>query len=229
MRWIGTESGIAPNETWSTINPSNPNGGGVENGSVFAPAEADTTLQLDDQWFYNPQVGLRSVDELKVVYESTVGRNSKLLLNIAPSASGKIPDAAMARYKSFGDLVRGCYSEKSAIASTSGIANNSLILNLPAGGAIVDRVTIAEDQSGGQLITSFQVWGVPTAHPGTYQPISQGQSVGNKRIARVFSQFRHISFTQLKLIVAAKEGIADPPRLRQFSAFSACNQRVRDE
>ena len=107
----------------------------------------------------------------------------KLLLNIAPSASGKIPDAAMARYKSFGDLVRGCYSEKSAIASTSGIANNSLILNLPAGGAIVDRVTIAEDQSGGQLITSFSSLGRPDCTP-RHVPANSTGSIGGKQAHR---------------------------------------------
>ncbi len=71
IRWCGTESGSADYPNWST----GPDGGGDPDSPYWCPAEVDTTLQNADQWFYNPGVGLRSLEVLKGVYHTSVGRN----------------------------------------------------------------------------------------------------------------------------------------------------------
>ena len=49
VRWIGTESGIAPVDNWSadtlTGGDGFGNGGGVRNGTAWVPADCDVTLQ----------------------------------------------------------------------------------------------------------------------------------------------------------------------------------------
>ena len=217
VRWIGTEAGRSPKDTWSTTN--SPTGAGQRNGSLFAPAEADTTLQQQDQWFFNPHVEPRTLADLQSVYAQTVGHNTQLLLNIAPMPNGSIPEAAMKRYQEFGDWIRECFGNAHQIAATSGTANNSLVLSMPKGGRTVGRIVIEEDQTSGQLIDMFQVWGEPEKYPGTWQPLGQGQSIGNKRIIEVPDSFRSLAFTSLKLIIASPNGSAG---IRQLAAFSDC-------
>ena len=49
VRWIGTESGQAPDPNWST---GVSNDGGDPDSPIFCPAECDTTLQENDRWFW---------------------------------------------------------------------------------------------------------------------------------------------------------------------------------
>ena len=55
-------------------------------------------LQNGDKWFWDPGAGLRTLSELVDVYHGTVGRNSNLLLDIAPMPNGSIPADAKLRY-----------------------------------------------------------------------------------------------------------------------------------
>ena len=48
IRWIGTEEGVAPNETWSSAASSQDYGAGDKQGEVFVPAEADTCIRTAD-------------------------------------------------------------------------------------------------------------------------------------------------------------------------------------
>ena len=86
VRWVGTEAGVAPDPTWST----GYSGGGDPDSDIFQPAEADTTLQEGDQWFYNATVGVRSLATLLDVYHGTVGRNAFLMMDFAPNRDGLI-------------------------------------------------------------------------------------------------------------------------------------------
>jgi hypothetical protein len=43
------------------------------------------------------------------VYHGTVGRNSFLMMDFAPTPEGMIAPDQAARYKEFGDWMRGCY------------------------------------------------------------------------------------------------------------------------
>jgi hypothetical protein len=69
------QGGIAPYPLWSTGNTSD---GGDPNSPYFVPAECDTTLQEQDQWFYNPSVGIRCAF-LFYYYYFTFPRTTKSL------------------------------------------------------------------------------------------------------------------------------------------------------
>ena len=96
IRWVGTESGLPQYPIWSTSVDCGP-GVGSPDGAYFCPAESDTTLQENDQWFWKPGFPIRNLTELQDVYYHTVGQNTNLLLNAAANSSGLIDAAAFQR------------------------------------------------------------------------------------------------------------------------------------
>ncbi len=65
LRWVGTESGEPSYPVWSNANPGE-NGQGRPDGTLFAPAESDTTLSPFDEWFWKPAYTYRTLSDLKV-------------------------------------------------------------------------------------------------------------------------------------------------------------------
>lgn len=101
VRWIGNENGVAGETNWSTVDPAVvpvPGTAGAAatrmmqqgdpNGSVWRPGETDVSIRPG--WFHHPaeDARVRSVDNLVSLYFTSVGRNSKLLLNVPPTRDG---------------------------------------------------------------------------------------------------------------------------------------------
>jgi alpha-L-fucosidase len=66
VRWVGSESGLAPYPCWSTCDYSG-DGAGDPRAATWFPAETDFTLQNGDNWFYNADAGVHSAAELRNV------------------------------------------------------------------------------------------------------------------------------------------------------------------
>ncbi|KFY38444.1 hypothetical protein V495_06565 [Pseudogymnoascus sp. VKM F-4514 (FW-929)] len=187
VRWIGTETGEAPEETWSTGTTSD---GGDPTSPIFCPAECDTTLQTEDRWFFGVDQPLRSIEEMIDVYHTTVGRNCILELDLAPDRSGLIPARHAARYKQLGDFIRSCYDKPIAPKETKPendeAGSYSLAFDVPTA---IDRIVLMEDQTNGQVIRSYQVHAkivdAQEANGTLNVPwtlVSNGTSVGHKKI-----------------------------------------------
>src|SRR6266513_3651478 len=106
VRWCGNESGTAGDPNWSTVNPDvvpfpgadspeikNELQHGDPAGSVWRPAEVDVSIRPG--WFHHPAEDdrVRDADNLVGLYFTSVGRNSKLLLNVPPTREGVLHDA----------------------------------------------------------------------------------------------------------------------------------------
>ena len=104
VRWCGNEHGSAGDPNWSMVDPSAVPYPGISGrrviaslqhgdpaGTVWRPAEADTSIRPG--WFYHPAEDARvlSVDALVDLYYRSVGRNAKLLLNVPPTRDGLAP------------------------------------------------------------------------------------------------------------------------------------------
>ncbi|MDD4970105.1 MAG: alpha-L-fucosidase [Paludibacter sp.] len=99
-RWVGNESGFSGDPCWSTIDSlsikeesdhiTELNQGQV-NGNAYIPAEVDVSIR--PSWFYHKEEDghTKTVKELWDIYCNSVGRNSVLLLNLAPDRRGLIP------------------------------------------------------------------------------------------------------------------------------------------
>ena len=211
LRWVGTESGEPAYPIWSNAMATEAgctSGKGTSSGTVFCPAETDTTLQLNDKWFYREDIGYRDLATLKTVYLKSVGQNTNLLLNAAANASGLIPDAARSIYKSFGDWIKSCFG--SPVAKTSGTGNYfSLHVNSPVE---ITKISVSEDQTNGEMVTSFSI--TVTTVDGQIDPIvTDGKSIGNKYIADLGEPMM-VSAVELVIISAY-----DTPNIRDFSIY----------
>lgn len=110
VRWIGNERGVAGETNWSTMDPAAvpyPGADGAHivralqqgdpRGSVWRPGETDVSIRPG--WFYHPaeDARVKSVDDLVEIYFTSVGRNSKLLLNVPPTRDGLLHEVDVAR------------------------------------------------------------------------------------------------------------------------------------
>src|SRR5262245_57269714 len=70
---------------------------GDPNGSAWRPGEADVSIRPG--WFHHPaeDARVKTVDQLVRLYFTSVGRNSKLLLNVPPTRTGLISDVDVSR------------------------------------------------------------------------------------------------------------------------------------
>ena len=237
VRWAGTEGGVAPIDTWSTSASSAAYGGGDPDAGFFFPANCDTTLQEGDQWSYNPKVALRSLKELIAVYHATVGRNCNLELDWAPfeagPQSGSLPPAQTQRFREFGEWIRTCYGDANRAAQTSGnttagsgggssgVTQMVLALPPPSATALIDRVSISEDQTYGQRILA---WRLVT---GTGTLLGQGKSIGNKRIVHfnasaIDGNAGSRGDSGAPVLVLEVTSAKAQPVIRSFAAFYNC-------
>ena len=212
-RWIGSESGYAPNETWSTCDYSqNGSGGGSPDASTWFPAETDFTVLQGDTWFFDATRTVRPPSELRAMYEASVGHNTQALIGIGipPNASlaGTAQAAALA---TLGAWVDGCFG--SPIAQTSGTGYSFTLM--PSAATALDRVVVAEDQALGQRIREWQVSAFLSN--GTRVQLGQGRSIGNKRIV-AFPEVQGVAMVLLNI----SQAVGGTPALRSLAIFGGC-------
>ncbi len=70
------------------------------------PAEVDVSIRPG--WFYHPEEDdqVRSLENLLHIYDSSVGGNAMLLLNVPPMPSGRIHENDVKRLRELGDTIR---------------------------------------------------------------------------------------------------------------------------
>ncbi|MGQ0647378.1 MAG: alpha-L-fucosidase [Gemmatimonadaceae bacterium] len=219
VRWIGNERGVAGETCWSTIDPAAvPYAGydapgvgellqrGDPRGGVWRPGETDVSIRPG--WFWHPAEDgkVRSAGNLLDLYFTSVGRNSKLLLNVPPTTDGlwhpndvtSLDVFASRRTDLFDrDLCRGARvisdsrgSSGSALVvdpdpetwwgTDPGIqrATLELVLGRPSRANVL---RLAEPIVHGQSIERYSV---AIATGGTWRPATSGTTIGYARLAR---------------------------------------------
>lgn len=107
-RWMGNENGVAGATNWSTLNtdgfgvgadapPAAVLNTGNEGGKYWIPAEVDVSIRPG--WFYSAATDnkIKTLRELVSIYNTSVGRNSNLLLNVPVNRDGLIHPADSTR------------------------------------------------------------------------------------------------------------------------------------
>ena len=128
-RWVGNESGIAGRTNWSTFSPECFTAGagappgdtlqiGNIHGNAWVPAETDVPLRLGWFWRESENDKVKSLQELVSIYNTSVGRNSLLLLGVAPDITGHIHPADSARLMEFGAAIKEIFSTNLAEGAT---------------------------------------------------------------------------------------------------------------
>ena len=117
VRWCGNERGIARDAEWSVV-PRGADAQSPDLGSreavlgkelIWHPAETDVSIRPG--WFYHKKEdgSVRSGEELVRLYESTVGANSALLLNVPPDRRGLIAEPDFAALSEMGRVLKQRY------------------------------------------------------------------------------------------------------------------------
>jgi alpha-L-fucosidase len=201
IRWCGNERGVAGEPNWSIVDPTVvtfPGQSGPEVipalqhgstvGTVWRPAEADVSIRPG--WFYHAAEDekVRTVDSLVDLYLSSVGRNSKLLLNVPPTRQGLLHDVDAQRLAAFRDARDAAFGHDLGAGATPSWTTPSpgtieLELEL-ANPARVSAVRIEESIAYGQGVASHAV-SVSDANPMVWFDVASGTTVGYARIHRL--------------------------------------------
>jgi len=210
VRWIGNERGIAGDPNWSTVNPATvpyPGATGADvismlqhgdpRGSVWRPGEADVSIRPG--WFWHPAEDgqVKSVDALVDLYFSSVGRNSKLLLNVPPTRDGLIHPTDAARLAGMRERLDGIFAEDRYRAAAEGREVTVAIADL------------REEIANGQAVAAYRLEGRVN---GAWRELSRGTTIGHRKLDR----FAPTTVSGVRLRIGAAEGPAGPVAIRLF-------------
>jgi len=198
IRWIGNESGSAGSTNWSTMDqaavpyPGAPGDAviralqqGDPEGTVWRPGETDVSIRPG--WFYHPEEDgrVKSVDDLVGIYLSSVGRNSKLLLNVPPTREGLLHEIDAARLLQLRHRLAALFLEDVAMGrapvwQSTGprSAHATVDLASPTPIGIAD---LHENIALGQIVARYELEGFDGS---AWIPLSGGTTIGYRKIDR---------------------------------------------
>jgi alpha-L-fucosidase len=226
VRWIGNERGVAGSTNWSTVDPAvvpfpGASGDAVmqmlqhgdPSGSVWRPGETDVSIRPG--WFYHPaeDARVRSGDDLVGLYFTSVGRNSKLLLNVPPTREGLIHHVDAARLTIMRARLQAMFAIDIAASAnvvwqpgTNRQATMELDLRAPKTIAIVD---LSEDVRQGQVVARYVLEG---EREGTWTTLSEGTTIGFRKLDR----FDPVVVRRVRLTIADAVETPRPVRVGLF-------------
>ncbi len=224
VRWIGNERGVAGETHWSTIRPESvPFIGasgddviralqeGHADGSVWRPGETDVSIRPG--WFYHPaeDAKVKTVDQLVGLYFTSVGRNSKLLLNVPPTRDGLLHETDVANLAGMRSALNAMFSRPATGATeawrvtASNAAELTVRLATPQSLAVID---LREDITQGQRVSR---WSLRTTES-TPRELASGTTIG-------FRQLRRLTPSEVSGVTLTVETVEPPERvsLRLYS------------
>jgi alpha-L-fucosidase len=198
IRWIGNERGVAGETNWSTVDPSAvPYPGasgdavlralkeGDPRGTVWRPGETDVSIRPG--WFYHPAEDgrVKSVEELLEIYFTSVGRNSKLLLNVPPTRDGLIHEIDAARLLQLRHRLAALFAEDLALGrrtiwSGTGPRSATGVIEL-AEPAPIGMVDLREDIARGQLVARYAI---ELREGNAWNAVAGGTTIGHRKLDR---------------------------------------------
>jgi alpha-L-fucosidase len=201
IRWIGNERGVAGDPNWATVDPAvvsfpGASGPGVTemlqhgdpNGSVWRPGESDVSIRPG--WFYHPadDEKVRSIDNLVDLFFSSVGRNSKLLLNVPPTREGLLHDTDVSRLAGMRAALDRLFAHDAAAGRrvtwrTAGPRSASATIDLGRD-VTVSIADLREDIAHGQVVARYALDGRASPDEG-WRPLSRGTTIGSRKLDRV--------------------------------------------
>ena len=222
VRWIGNERGVAGDTNWSTVDPAvvpfpGASGDAVmqmlqhgdPSGSVWRPGETDVSIRPG--WFYHPaeDARVKSGDDLVGLYFTSVGRNSKLLLNVPPTRDGLIHNVDVDRLTT----MRARLDAMLAVDVATGAkvvwtprGDRQAMLDVDLGSAkTIGIAGFGEDVTQGQVVSRYVLEG---ERDGSWVPLSEGTTIGFRKLDR----FAPVSVRRVRLRIT--DAVDTPRRIR---------------
>ncbi|CAE7474256.1 FUC1 [Symbiodinium sp. KB8] len=212
--WCGTESGhpsrdVGSSDVWSTGHGYF----GQADADEWVPKFCDPQLFEEHIWFWEPNLHVRSLSEMIPIYHDIVGRGMVMELAFSIDREGLVQKSHASVYGQLGAWVRNCYGSPLAATSGPGMA---FTLTLEAGSQF-DRIQLQEDIVLGQRVRNYTL---EQSEGSGWHPLVRGSAIGRKRI-HLLSATQVSERTQLRLRI---ENATRLPQIRQFAAFSPCQE-----
>ena len=198
VRWCGNERGIAGDPNWSAVDPTvvsypGQSGAGIEAalqhgheaGTAWRPAEVDVSIRPG--WFYHPAQDdkVRTIDNLIQLYFTSVGRNSKLLLNVPPTREGLVHtvDATrLAGFREARDTLFGAPVELGRAAFRPSGQTGTVVEWELERAARPTIARLAENIMHGQRVASYRIEG---GDGGRWRELARGSTIGYAKLDRI--------------------------------------------
>lgn len=212
VRWIGNEQGLAGDPNWSMVDPAVVPVPGTSGraatlmlqhgdpaGTVWRPGETDVSIRPG--WFHHDAetARVREPDNLVSLYFTSVGRNSKLLLNVPPTRAGRLDDVDVAHLTSMRTRLNALFAEELAASRPrrwsvmpEGTLRCDIDLGRPCPVGLAD---LGEPIANGQWVSQYHLEG---AQENDWQTLAQGTTIGCRRLER----FRPVTVRHLRITMA---------------------------
>jgi len=214
---------------WSTVNPARvsvPGATGPDvapalqhgdaDGAAWRPAEADTSIRPG--WFHHPaeDARVKTATRLFDIYCRSVGRNSKLLLNVPPTREGRLHPVDVERLMAFRDLRQAAFGEDLARGARliwertgTNTARAEVEFTRPiASGA----VRLEEEIEDGQAVARYVVQG---AADGDWTELSRGTTIGYAKIDRFATA---VTVRRIRVVIEDAVRPPEPVRIKVYAA-----------
>jgi alpha-L-fucosidase len=220
VRWIGNERGVAGDTNWSTVDPSvvpvpGMSGDAVmkmlqdgdPNGSVWRPGETDVSIRPG--WFYHPaeDARVKTVEQLVELYFTSVGRNSKLLLNVPPTPDGLLHDVDVERLKGMRTSLDALFAtnQTAGLDVTEETRGRTRVYDFRLKSSLpVSILDVREDIRRGQVVARHVIEG---ANGSNWTTLARGTTIGYKRLHRIPT----VTVERLRLTI--EEVVGEPERV----------------
>jgi alpha-L-fucosidase len=219
IRWIGNERGVAGDTNWSTVDPAVvPYPGATGNavmrmlqngdpdGSVWRPGETDVSIRPG--WFYHPgeDARVKSAETLVSLYFSSVGRNSKLLLNVPPTREGLLHGVDVERLLGMRKALDALFTQDLAAGrkpARAAAGPRAATTTIDFGREVlVSVIDLREPIERGQVVSRYAVEGAGTVG---WRTLSRGTTIG----CRTLDRFAPTATTKIRLTI--EDALDTPP------------------
>lgn len=218
VRWIGNERGSAGDPNWSMVDPAVVPYPGAEGdaviemlqhgsrtGTVWRPGETDVSIRPG--WFYHPEedAKVKSLAELLRIHFASVGRNSKLLLNVPPAPDGLIAAADRERLREFKQAVDGIFRVDYAVGRKleKRTVDGKPAVEIDLGRGINLGIAALEEAiEKGQTVARYRLEGSDGNR--NWRTLSRGETIGYRKLDR----FEPTAVRRVRLVI--EDSIATP-------------------
>jgi len=162
---------------------------------------------------------VKTVDQLVDLYFTSVGRNSKLLLNVPPTRAGLLHETDVARLGAFRRSVDDLLSEARDVTRGHEVrprpsAGAPRVFDVDLGGGReVSIADLREPITNGQVVSHYTLSGALDSGLKTWKVLSHGTTIGYRKLDR----FAATPLYALRLAVQTVAPLAGPLTVRAFS------------
>jgi alpha-L-fucosidase len=187
---------------------------GDPGGTVWRPGETDVSIRPG--WFYHPAEDdrVKSADRLVDLYFTSVGRNSKLLLNVPPTRAGLLHATDVARLAGMRrrlDTLLGEDLAAGRAASWLRTGGSTAVAEVDLGRFVeVSIADLREEIAHGQAVARYALEGMTRDG---WRVLSRGTTIGYRKLDRLPGR----SVRRVRLVVEDAIGPPEPVRIAVYS------------